>query len=204
MALRGITLTALLMAVGVAGCVDIYQPMSGLHRPIAVDIGYANFADLDISLRCRSGGALDSTQAGLICRRVARLFENQGARVAVRTGAAAEAPEAREGEAPGEEAPAGPPRAALDIEISAREVHRDSTHYLFFEYISDYTVAQDIVIRDETGFLLVRDSLTGRFVTRLGFFSDAEEQFSDDFYGQLSQLALNARVRRKVLLEGGS
>jgi len=193
-------LPLMMIAALSGGCVDVYQPMSGLHRPIAIDPGYANFEDLDVSLRCLSGPALDSTDAGTLCRRVSRLFENQGARVTVRTGA----------EAPVDDAPAGDeraaaearPRAALSIEIAARVVNRESTHYLFVEYLSDYTVAQDITIRDETGFLLVRDTLTGRFVTRVGFFSDAEEQFSGDFYGQMSQLALNAAVRRRVLAEG--
>jgi hypothetical protein len=41
-----------------------------------------------------------------------------------------------------------------------------------------------------------------RFVTRLGFFSGTEETFSKDYYAQLSQLTLNAKLRRQVLREG--
>ena len=76
------------------------------------------------------------------------------------------------------------------------------THlHLWWSIVTDYTFAQDISIRDETGFLLIRDTLTGRFVRRFGFSDDTEEAFSRDYYGQLSQLTLNAKVRRQVLNE---
>lgn len=193
MALRHTPL-ALFAALTCAGCtVVVYQPMSGLHRPVAVDPSRANFTDVDMQVSCPTGPAVDSTEAGQLCRRVARLFENQGARVEIR--AAGAAPEPEEGEQ-------AKPRSTLQVELTARVVHREVTDWLFWEHVSDYTVAQEVTIRDETGFLLVRDTLTGRFVKRWGFFSNADEDFSADFYAQLSQLALNARVRRRVLAEG--
>lgn len=191
-----------LMVAALVGCVDVYQPLTGLHRPIAIDTGSANFGDLDIAVRCVAGPAIDASQAGQLCRRVARLFENQGARVEVLRGdrARIEEPDDAAGQKPAAETP----RAALSIRISAREIRRETTTIIpwVWDYLAEYTVAQDIEIRDETGFLLAQDTLVGRFVSRVGFFSDAEEQFSADFYGQLSQLALNAKVRRRVLAEG--
>lgn len=196
MAPRGTPL-ALLAALLCGGCtVVVYQPMSGLHRPVAVDPSRPNFTDVDIEVRCPPGGAVDATEAGALCRRVARLFENQGARVEIHTPGAPAADPEPDGEAP------ATPRTALRVELTARILHREITDWLFWEHVSDYTVAQDVVIRDETGFMLARDTLTGRFVKRWGFFSDADEDFSIDFYAQLSQLALNARVRRRVLAEG--
>ncbi len=195
-------LALILTSAILGGCVDVYQPMTGLHRPIAIDIGYTNFADLDLRVRCRASAAMDASQAGELCRRVARLFENQGARVEVLRDGAPPIDDAEEAAAEGETPKA--PRAALSIEIAGREIRRDTTTIIpwAWEHTSDYTIAQDISIRDESGFLLAADTFVFRFVSRIGFFSDAEEQFSADFYGQLSQLALNAKVRRRVLAEG--
>lgn len=201
---RGAPLLAtILTSAALGGCVDVYQPMTGLHRPIAIDVGYTNFTDLDLRVRCRASAAMDAGQAGELCRRVARLFENQGARVEVLRDGAPPIEEPEDAaEAQGEKAKA--PRAALSIEIAGREIRRETTTLIpwLWEHTSDYTVAQDITVRDETGFLLAADTFVFRFVSRVGFFSDAEEQFSADFYGQISQLALNAKVRRRVLAEG--
>ena len=198
----GHMLASILASLLLGGCVDVYQPMSGLHRPIAIDVGYANFTDLALSVRCLPSAALDTGDAGKLCQRIARLFENQGARVQVLR---ADAPPIEEPEdAAPDEKKADKPRAALAIDVRAREIRRESTTLIpwLWSITTDYTVAQDISIRDETGFLLVQDTFVCRFVNRLGFMSDADEQFSADFYGQLSQLALNAKVRHRVLAEG--
>jgi len=188
-------------AICAGGCVTIYQPMSGLHRPVAIDPTYANFADLDVTLRCLPGPSLTGSEAGTLCRKLSRLFENQGAQVTVRTSS-------RRGddlddtpvEATTTEADA-PPRAQIEVELTARRIHEEATQWLWWSSVSDYTFAQDVVIRDSNGFMLVRETLTGRFVTVLGFFSDAEEDFSKDYYAQISQLALNAKIRQRVLAE---
>ncbi len=180
-----------------AGCVTVYQPMSGLHRPIAIDPAYANFAGVRFTLECRRGrdDVLGEDEARDLCRKLTRVLENQGAEVETEV-------------LGGEPGPADePPRAradALHVQLTPRLIDRRTVNVLwlpFWTVVTDYTFAQDISIRDASSFLLVRDTLTGRFVRRLGFSSDAEEEFSADFYGQLSQLALNAKLRHDVLKE---
>jgi hypothetical protein len=77
-----------------------------------------------------------------------------------------------------------------------------------------------VTIHDSSGFVLATDSMQGRFVRYsgaaiwfanwvldLGFRSENEKlsgdsaarHFSNDFYGQLSQLVFNAHVRSVVL-----
>lgn len=179
------------------GCVTVYQPMSGLHRPIAIDPAYANFAGVRFTLECRRGrdDLLGEDEARDLCRKLTRVLENQGAEVETEV-------------LGGEPGPADePPRAradALHVQLTPRLIDRRTVNVLwlpFWTVVTDYTFAQDISIRDASSFLLVRDTLTGRFVRRLGFSSDAEEEFSADFYGQLSQLALNAKLRHDVLKE---
>ena len=86
--------------------------------------------------------------------------------------------------------------------------------------ITDYTFAQDVTLRDASGFLLGSDTLQGRFVRYFGFGvlmvnwildlvvrpksekmtgNGFKEEFSKDFYGQLTQLAFQARMKSKVM-----
>lgn len=195
------------LALAMAGCVTVYQPLSGLNRPVALDPGLANFADTSIALRCVPGGALTEGEADTLCRKVSQLFENQGARVTIESvGRIDDAIEAAEATEATEAAGA----SALRVELRAEVVHRDAHSVLFgpladwiWGYTADYTVRQEVRIKGADGFLLAQETLTGRFVQRLGFFSDADEDFSRDYYGRLSQLALDARVRQTVLAEAG-
>lgn len=187
------------LALALTGCVTVYQPLSGLNRPIALDPGLANFADTALVLRCLPGGALTAEEAENLCRKVGRLFENQGAQVTIQSAGRVDEPDA-----PAE----GPARAALAVELRAELVHRDANSLFFgpladwiWGYSAEFTVRQEVRIRGADGFLLAQETLTGRFVQRLGFFSDAEERFSRDYYGRLSQLALDARIRQQVLAE---
>ena len=179
-----------------ASCTTLYQPMSGLHRPVAIDTDHANFADLSLSIHCLAGPVLEAAQAQDLCRKLAQLFENQGSTVRTRTSTRGFHDPDAEATKTGAE---GSTATALNVQLSSRMIHKDETRLLFWTYVTDYTFAQDIVIRDETGFLLIKDTLTGRFVTRLGFSDDTAKDFSADYYGQLSQLALNAKLRRQVL-----
>ncbi len=182
-------------------CIVAYQPMSGLHRAVAVDTDYANFGDLSLTIHCVPGDAIDESQAQELCDKLAQLFENQGAKVELRTTVGRSSDLDEDDETTKDDAP----RGALNMLLTARIIHKEETGYIFWTALTDYTFAQDIVIRDETGFLLIRYTLTGRFVRRLGsswFESNKpEEEFSADFYDQLSQLVLNAKMRRQVLRE---
>ena len=86
--------------------------------------------------------------------------------------------------------------------------------------IAEFTFAQEVTIRDGAGFVLASDSLQGRFVRYFGLGvwavnsaldflvrSDeekltgdaAQQEFTRDFYRQLSQLAFDAHMRSLVL-----
>ena len=88
---------------------------------------------------------------------------------------------------------------------------------------SEYAFAQDVTIKDSTGFLLASDRLEGRFIRHfcacygaINFALDrlvrepaerlsggaVEEDFSRDYYNQLSQMVFNARSRLDVMREG--
>lgn len=210
-----------------SGCVHTYQPMSGLRRPVVVDPARANFADLELSVRCHRDGVLTRGEASSLCQKIAMLFETQGAKVAVldQTGSF--------DETLGEPEPEGEarPRTDLTLELHARQIHK-SVHplswvisiatFTILPAIDDETFAQDIEIRDGDGFLLVTDTLQGRLVHRYGagpwagnqiadwlwrkegekVLGDiAKEELSTDLYRQLSQLVFNAKLQHEVLLE---
>jgi hypothetical protein len=184
------------------GCVTIYQPLSGLHRPVAIDTSYANFDDVSVTFHCVPGDVIDEGDSQTLCRSLALLFENQGALVTTRsTAGLLPEPDELTAEAEGK----APPETALNVRLESRLIHKEESRtawpFPWPTVTTDYTFAQDISIRDETGFLLARDTLTGRFVRRFGFTSEAKKKFSADFYEQVSQLALNARMRRQVLVE---
>lgn len=182
-----------LVATAIGGCTTTYQPMAGLHRPIAIDPTVANFTDTRIELRCLKGQGLEESDVRTLCRKLTRLFENQGAQVAARTSYDPQVADAGEAE------PEAPQRATrLSVELRPSVVHAEAIAPFWWDSASDFTFAQDVTIRDQTGFLLVRERLVGRFVRRLGWGGDAEERFSRDFYGQLSQLTFNARMRWTV------
>lgn len=213
------------------GCVRVYQPLSGLHRPVIVDPQAPNLADVRLTVHCIPGGLLTQADAGLLCDRVTTLFENQGATVrAIDTvGIADDGLQDRP--APDEQAPE--PRTDLLLELRARRVHQSNhpiswalcaVSFTILPGLTELSFAQDVTIRDGSGFLLVSDTLEGRVMTRFGagtwvgnklmdalvrekedrIASDtAEQDLSADFYGQLSQLTFNARVHRDVLAGQG-
>jgi len=223
------------LALGLAllaapGCVHVYQPLSGLHRPIVVDPGARNFEDLRLTVVCRAGDLLSRGEARLLCDKVGKLFEIQGARVTTVTD------RGRYGggeDEVGEDAPTAIDATTTDLvlELRARANHTTNdvlswvlcigTATLAPAY-TESTFAQDVVIRDATGFLLVSDSLEGRIVRTFGLGTWAGNKLLDlvarkkedelstkavhadvsrDLYGQLSQMVFNAKMRWQVLEE---
>lgn len=207
--------------------VVVYQPLSGLHRPVAIDPQLPNFTDTRLDVRCARGALLNDAQAGVLCDRVEALFTNQGAEVHTYVGDGpldGDAPftDTVDGAAPAE------PRTRLLVELSARETDASIHPFSWVLYAATFTVipgviessfAQEIVIRDDTGFLLVSDTLEGRIVTRYGigpWFGNkvldltrekddklgedaASQDLSADLYQQLSQDVFNAKMRARVL-----
>ena len=211
----------LLWGALLSGCVTttVYQPLSSLQRPAIVDPRLANFEGMRLLVRCVPGDYLKAPDADLLCRKVGALFRNQGARVETdvpRNGRLSR--RLQEGAQPD-----------LVVELSSRLLHKDTSGPLWALTVlsltlvpafTEYSVAQDVSIRDASGFLLASDSLKARFIEYFGagvwgvnwvldtLVRPPEEEltgdapardFSRDFYAQLSQLAFNARVRSDVL-----
>lgn len=202
----------------------MYQPLSGFHRPVIVDPQAANLTDVDVTVRCFPSDLITPLDASQLCDKVGALFEQQGARV--RTGV---------GLGDLDEAGfAGPVDAAsrleLQVELRSRRVHQANHPLSWVLCIGTFTLlpavtessfAQDVSIRDGTGFLLLTDTLEGRLVERFGFGTwagnalldplrekenrlggdAAQEDLSWDLYRQLSQLVFNAKIHGQVLQE---
>jgi len=228
----GVALAAwLLIASGTSGCiVRVYQPMSGLQAPVVVDPTVRNFEDVRMTVHCVPGAFLSRQENSALCRKVGALFEIQGAQVRT-IDTIGRAEDELEGEPPdGPAAPASEPPTDLTLELRARELHEAKNPmswlisigtFTLLPGVSESTFAQDVVIRDSSGFLLVSDSLEGRVMLRFGLGSwlgtavsdlgrekderligrAADQDLSEDLYGQLSQLAFNAKVQWQILRE---
>ena len=206
------------------GCIRVYQPMSGLHDPIVVDPGARNLEDVSVAVYCVPGKHVNAAESRRLCEVVGTLFENQGAEVVTFTNALGFTLDDGDTVADEEDVV----RTDLTVELRAREVHKASRplswvlnvmSLTIVPGLSEQTFAQEVVIRDDTGFLLVRDELQGRLVERFGagvwlgnkfldfaFREDedhlagdaAKEDLSADLYGQLSQLVFDAKLRWMV------
>jgi hypothetical protein len=212
-----------------SGCVAVYQPMSGLHRPVVVDPQVANLQDVRLTVHCVPKDFLDEKGAAVLCRKVATLFENQGAEVhTITTVSRFGDPEDEELDEP-ETRPAVPPPTDLTVELRARRLHSAYNPLLWVLCIGtltlvptfgEYTFVQEVEVRDASGFLLASDSLKGRLVRYFGLGAWAgnklldlvwreeedeltgdrvREHLSKDLYGQLSQIVFNAKMQWQVL-----
>ncbi len=232
----GVTLILLLATLFSAlsmGCVKVYQPVSGLNRPVVIDTQVANFQDVRLAIYCPPGDLVNAEEARALCRKVGLLFENQGAQVTTFSSDRRHGDDSLGNGLEDEEAEQVSEPAPIDlaIELRGRQVHQAVNELSWVLFIgtftlvpgvSEFTFAQDVVIRDASGFLLVSDSLQGRVVRysgagmwitnkilRLGL-RDKEDrrigdkphgELSEDFYGQLSQLLFNAKMQWQVLQE---
>jgi hypothetical protein len=199
-------------------CVTVYQPLTALQRPVVVDMQATNFEGIRILVRCIPGDEVDASESEVLCRSLRTLLSNQGAQVEThipRRGVLAQDDEQ------------GKPE--LIVEMRARRLHYDNPPLLWIISFASFTllpaitensIAQDVTILDANGALLASDSLQARFVRYFGagmwavnwaldllVRPDSEDltgdaprrEFSKDFYGQVSQLVFNARMRSVVL-----
>jgi hypothetical protein len=221
----------LVLAMPTGGCVKVYQPVSGLNRPVVLDLGVANFQDLELTIHCPPGELIDPEEARDLCRKVGVLFENQGARVTTSSSAGRFGDEALDHSL--EDQPAAAPvqpTTGLILELQAHQVHEKNHHltwlmcaatFSIVPAVAEFTFAQEVTVRDNTGFLLVSDTLEGRIVRYGGagywlsnkaldlWSRDKTDRIiadgrphadvSADFYAQLSQLVFNAKMRWRVL-----
>ncbi len=214
-----------LLGLLLSGCVSVYQPLVSLQRPVVLDPELANFEGLKLLVRCHQSDYLDYLDAQRLCGKVRTMFANQGAGVEVDVVRRSGAGSAAVAEEPS--SPAAKPD--LILELKSRLVHSENSKLLwgicFISFtlvpaITEYTFSQEVAIRDPEGFLLASDELQGRFVRYFGAGtwvvnktldwlvraepdkltgSAVNQDFSKDFYGQLSQLAFHARMRSLVL-----
>lgn len=216
-----------LLGLGLAaggGCVvHTYQPLSGLHRPVVVDPTAPNLADVHLTVRCLTGPYVHTSDANVLCRKVALLFENQGALVTTSLGGPPDEEEDRS------EGPAEPRPIDLVVELRARKIHEASpplgwvamvASFSLAPAITEFTFEQELRVRDANGFLLSEDRLRGRIVYWYGFGTwasnklldatvresadevvgdHANRALSDDLYAQLSQSVFDARMQARVL-----
>ena len=218
-------LIPLMMATG---CVHAYHPLSGLHDPIVVNPQLPNFDDLSMTVRCVPGDYLSGEDNSLLCQNVGRLFENQGADVQVVEFFGEDAfQEDTDRETTEEEAE---PKTDLVLELQSRLVHRNAPPLSWIVFLGSFTVlpgiteqtfAVEATVRDDTGFLLVTDTMQGRLVTRsgvgawlfnrIGDLGRAKEarltrrvasaDLSGDLHRQLSQQVFDAKLQWRVLQE---
>lgn len=225
---RALVLAALVPAFGV-GCVKVYQPVSGLNRPVVVDPQLANFQDVSLTVYCPPGDLVTANEARVLCRKVGTLFENQGAVVTTFSSDRRQDDDLF-GDAPVDEGEQPPPEPTTDLflELRARRVHEAHNQvswllcfatFTLVPAVSEFTFAQDVIVRDNTGFMLVSETLQGRLVRYTGagtwvthklldrFWRDDEDEIlgdqphadlSADYYGQLSQAVFNAKMRWQV------
>ena len=219
---------ALTLSVSGGGCVHLYQPMSGLHEPVVVDIRAENLPGLNMVIHCVPGEMLNSQESAQLCQNIGILFENQGASVRTITSRRQLQEDLFDATASEED---DTPQTDLFVELRARQIHESNdplmwalcaVSFTLIPSIQESTFAQDVIVRDGTGFLLLQDTLQGRIIRRFGAGVWAVNQalnvtirkepdritedsvrmdLSNDLYSQLSQMVFNARVQRDVLLE---
>jgi hypothetical protein len=210
-------LAVVLLAACGSGCVTFYQPLAGLQEPVVIDPQEPNFTGLKVLVRCLPDEVIDAKGAELVCKRVKALLTIQGAVVETQV------------PRPGRELMGKATPADLVVDLRSRLLHQESSALqtilsvvtlTLLPIINEYSVAQEVKIRDPEGFLLASESLEARFEQEFGlgvfvvqslidliFRSAAEKltgdaprrDFSRDLYGQLSQLVLDAQVRSRVL-----
>lgn len=199
----------LVVAWCASGCVTVYQPLRGLQKPVVLNTEAANFEGLRVQVRCPAGTFVKGGEANKMCRKVEKVFANQGATIANQAN--------------------DPKKPDLIVEIESRLI-ADDTDRVFsllciasgtlIPWINDTSLAEDVTIRDGSGFLLATESYQARFVSYFGlavwvanafmdlFLRTPEEKLlgksqslavSKDFFSQLSQLAFHARTRALVL-----
>lgn len=229
-----VRLAFLTLVACASSCVTVYQPVTSLQRPTVIDPASPNFKDMNIRVRCvpdAQGGA-DTGESEDLCRNMSALLSNQGAHVQTEVPEDADKPpqisENEEDESAAKDKKPRDTQPDLTIEIKSRKLHNDNSPWLWAlcyltltlsPAITEATFAQDIVISDAEGFVLLSETLQARFIRYFGFAywginalmdlfrpkgeeligNNHRRDFSRDFHRQISQLTFNATMRERVL-----
>jgi hypothetical protein len=210
-----------------AGCVTVYQPLRSLQRPVAIDTGMSNFEGQRVLVRCASNDYLDKADALRLCSSVSAVLGNQGAVVELETAGSGPAGVHGAPDSGSAAQPVAGPQ--LIVELKARLVHSDNSPLLWvlslgtatlLPAVTEHTFSQDVLVRGADGFVLASDNIQARFVRYFGLGawaanslldllvrsesekltgSAANQEFSRDYYGHLSQLLLHAKLRAQML-----
>lgn len=213
-------LPLLLAVLASSGCVTLYQPQRTVHGPVVIERSPKNFEGLRVLVRCHAHERhLPAGDARKLCGRIARDLEAQGAEtewvVPSRRGV--------------EEVPFGGEGADLTVVIESRIDHeRDyalsaccsACTCTILPVVSEQSFSQRVAVYGRDRSVLTEDILRERFVEYFGcgvyslnwlldwLVRDEDshlsgeaprKRFAEDFYGQIRQLAFNARVRAEVL-----
>jgi hypothetical protein len=201
--------------------VTLYQPQHAIHRPVVLERSVANFAGLRVLVRCNAHDRfLPTGDASRLCGKLARDFEAQGAQAewVVPRGRGAVETVPFEG--------AG---ADLTVQVESRIDHAYDNRIsaclsgctcTLLPSVSEQTFSQRVVVIGRDRSVLAEEVFRERFVEYGGcgvwsanwlldwivrskadaVSGDAAKlHFTRDFYGQIRQLAFNARVRAEIL-----
>lgn len=201
-----------------SGCVTVYEPLVGLSRPSVINPELANFDGVNLKVRCIPSDYTDTGDSEVLCNNVKLMLSNQGAHVETEVPEADMPPPEDEQKQPD-----------LILELASRLVHSENSAlvwalfyatFTIFPAITDATFSQDVVLKDSEGFLPGQDKLEGRFTRYVSLVywginaladlilrpkeeritaGATKNDFSRDFYGQISQATFHALMRQKVL-----
>lgn len=221
--LRGAALTAgaLSAAVLATGCCStvVYQPMRAVHRPVVLKRKPDTFAGTRVLVRCMARKLhFPRSDAFKLCNNVVEDLRRQGAEAEamVPYGRSWVAPEVFDGKTPD-----------LTIQISNRIEHQGDSNMkiwsaltcMLVPYRVENTQAQAITWFGRDGSVLLEETFRERFVEVGGLAvgiadvasmlseddgkevstRNSKKDFTRDFYGQLRQQTLNAKVRSELL-----
>ena len=162
-------LSAIAVALFAGGCVTVYQPLTSLQKPTALERSTTTFAGQRILLRCiadKNGEYMTPADSQRLCTRLSSLFSGQGAQVDIAPSRGGGAPEL-----------SGGLRPDLVIELTTRRTHEENPPFMWAVCVltcsivpayREVSIAQDVSIRDADGFELASDSLQARFVEYVG------------------------------------
>lgn len=216
-------IAAMLSLLILSGCmtVSLYHPQRAIHRPVVIERSSTNFAGMRILVRCVAhDDYLPAGDASKLCGGIARDFERQGASCEweVSRGRHYTQPTVFDGQAPD-----------LTIEIQSKIDHAYANPLVgclsgctmtMVPAVAEQTFSQHVVVLGRDRSVLTEEVFSERFVEYTGcavwsfnwlldwlFRSDENDisgdagkrDFTRDFYGQIRQLAFNARMRSELL-----
>lgn len=211
-------LGVLLISGLLAGCsVTSYQSLSALQSPVALDLNHQNLVGNRIQLQCVLMDTRQRRFDSRLCDLLTRLFEQQGAVVAVDTG---------DGDR-GEGQNAAKELVDLKVAVSSDRLVEKNSFLESFLHIASFTLFPSethlvyrlrLTITEADGFLLGDQTYLSRVteVNGVGYYvtnwlvnmlvrSDAAEvtsesaklRLSNDYYAHVVQEVLNASMKRK-------